>query len=93
MINKRPEDISPRQRQKMAKVSVVVNRAIKAMDQDRRKRNLSIDKGMFAERLKQDHMLDVVNELEGLSNQKIQFLKHNFNQVKNKWKDHSESEL
>lgn len=90
------DEITARQRQKMAKVSTLinnVNNTIKAMDSDSRRRNFQIDKSMFAERLKQDHMFDVTKELETLSGQKIQFLKHNFSQVKTQWKDTSETEM
>ena len=57
----------------MAKVSTLISKvdnALKAMDFDSRRRNFKIDKSMFAERLKQDHMSEVVKELENLSGQK-----------------------
>ena len=48
---------------------------------------------MFGERLQQDHLRQVIDELENLSSQKTQFLKHNFTQVKNRWRDVSEVEM
>ena len=62
-----------------------VSKAAKAMESDTRKRNFMADKGMFAERLKMDHMLEVIKELEALSGQKPQFLRHNFSQAKIEW--------
>ena len=38
-------------------------------------------------------MFDVLEELQLLHDQKIQFLNHNFSQVKSKWQDDSETEL
>ena len=80
----------------MAKVAALiskVNQTIKEMGAASRKASVRIDKRLLAERLKQDHMFDVMKELETLSGQKVQFLKHNFSQVKIKWKDSSEAEM
>ena len=80
----------------MAKVALLiqkVNKATKAMDADTRKRNFLTDKGMFAERLKMHHMFEVIQELEALSGQKVQVLRHNFSQAKTEWRDNSETEM
>ena len=71
----------------------VINRTLQDMDLDSRKVNFLIDRGVISERLKQDHMFDVIKELEYLSTQKIQFIEHNFEQVKAAWKTMSETEI
>lgn len=52
----------------MSKLISVINGTLKDMDLDSSKLNFLIDRGIISERLKQDHMFDVIKELEHLSN-------------------------
>ena len=63
------------------------------MELDSYKLNFSIDKGILSQRLKQDHMNDVIRELEYISVQKTQFIDHSFKQVKEGWNIVSETEI
>ena len=63
------------------------------MELDSNKLNFSIDKDILSERLKSDHMKDVIRELEYLSSQKTQFIDHQFKKVKEGWNVISETEI
>ena len=84
--------ISPKQKVRNEKVSEIMS-SVKQQESNIRYRNFKIDKQVFAERLKQDYMSDVLKELDHLKDQKIQFLDHHFKQVKTKWKNDSEIEM
>lgn len=84
--------LSPRGKRKIETIQDLMNK-MGTIDGNTRRRNFHIDKGIFNERLKQDHMFEVVDELMTLRDQKIQFLTHNFSQIKDKWKDNSEEEM
>ena len=70
-----------------------INHTLKEMELDSNKLNFSIDKDILSERLKSDHMKDVIRELEYLSSQKTQFIDHQFKKVKEGWNVISETEI
>ena len=61
---------SPKGKRRMESIQKLMH-TIENMDSNSRRRNFHIDKGMFVERLKQDHMFEVVDELKTISDQKI----------------------
>jgi hypothetical protein len=66
--------ITEHQKNRVAKVALLinnVNKTVNKADSNFKKRNFHVDKAILVERLKQDHMFDIIKELEKLQGQKV----------------------